>query len=55
MTAEIQLPPLPAGITNHGIVGHDGPVYTNTMMDDRARAVVEADRQQRGDIGFPHS
>lgn len=35
---------LPEGITNHGIVGHDGPVYTDVMVQDIVRAAVEADR-----------
>ncbi|MBV2180936.1 MAG: hypothetical protein KUL86_06830 [Castellaniella sp.] len=38
---------LPKGITNHGIVGHDGPVYTDVMVQDIIRAAVEADRQGR--------
>jgi hypothetical protein len=38
---------LPKGITNHGIVGHDGSVYTDVMVQDIIRAAVEADRRDK--------
>ncbi|MBV6304890.1 hypothetical protein KVP10_08320 [Candidimonas humi] len=44
---DITLPPLPVGITEHGIVGHDGSVYADVEMECYARAAVELDRQQR--------
>lgn len=34
------LPPLPQGITKHGVIGHDADVYTDVHMLDYARAAL---------------
>lgn len=34
------LPPLPQGISRHGVIGHDADVYTDAHMRDYARAAL---------------
>lgn len=34
------LPPLPQGISKHGVIGHDSDVYTDAHMRDYARAAL---------------